>query len=123
MVKLLTMSALLIASVVLNGCKGLTETSATDLTQKYIDGSWNAEKLKLGLLKVDRCSQLMLATDTSATANCTVHVELTEAGKEALRTRTTTFENTWIFIPSGSTMRASFGKQPDGGWLATGVQQ
>ena len=65
---------------------------------------------KLGHLVVDSCEHLLLGTETSATATCKTHINLT---KEA----TVVFGNR----PTEQSLQASFGKKPDGDWIGTQV--
>ncbi len=80
-------------------------------TNKLPSDTFNGAQLILGHLVVDSCENLLLASETTATASCKTHVRLT-AGAVAI-------------FGTGSTERpveATFGKQPDGTWIGTGVQ-
>jgi hypothetical protein len=79
-------------------------------TDKLPKDALHGAVLTLGHLEVDSCEQLLLDTETSASANCKTHVDLTKAAR--------------VIFGSGPTeqiMRSVFGKQPDGTWVATQV--
>ena len=66
--------------------------------------------LKLGHLIVDKCDHLLLRSETAATASCKVHPKVGDAAA--------------AIFGSGATdgmLQASFGKQPDGAWIGTGI--
>jgi hypothetical protein len=90
-----------------------------DLQQDVYGYSWagklpkdalNGAMLKLGHLVVDSCDHLLLGSETSATATCKTHVNLTEAAKGIFGTRSTE-----------QPLQASFGKKPNGTWVATQI--
>jgi len=66
--------------------------------------------LNLGHLVVDSCDRLLLSSETKATASCKTHVALTSAAAAVFGSR-----------PTDRPMDASFGKQPDGTWVGTGI--
>lgn len=72
-----------------------------------LDGS----SLRLGHLEIDSCTGLLLGSETTARARCLAHVKLSsEAG---------------VFLEGADTkgpLKVTFGKQPDGGWVATSVE-
>jgi len=111
MLRIVMVAALLLSLVGLSGCsKNLTESSAVKLVQKYADEK--TEHRELGRAVVDSCDHLLLQTETIATANCKVHVELTDAGKSHFRMEL-----------NGATGSTSFGKTPDGTWVAVSWQR
>ncbi len=86
--------------------KTLTEKSAARILQKASDARRTAETRKLGRLVVDECRELLLQTDTVATAKCRVHVDLTEAGVAANSN-----------APTEEEVRVIFRRKPDGTWI------
>lgn len=99
------MGILTFGLVAVVGCsKTLTDKSAARALQKVGDARQTAETQFV----VDECHELLLETETIATAKCRVHVNLTEAGVAA-----------WGSAPTEWEVAASFGKQPDGTWVAT----
>jgi hypothetical protein len=73
--------------------------------------TFNGERLILGHLVVDSCEHLLLASETAATASCKTHIKLTGGAEAIFASRSTE-----------QSMKASFGKQPDGTWVGTGVE-
>ena len=72
--------------------------------------AFDSSFLKLGRLIVDNCTGLLLDSETVARANCAAHIKLTGEAE--------------VFLPgvnSKGTAMATFRKQPDGGWVASGV--
>ena len=81
-----------------------------DWTDKMPKDALSAGNLKLGNLVVDSCDHLILSSETTATADCKTHVKLTPTAD--------------VLFGQQSTLQrvaASFGKQPDGTWVATGI--
>jgi hypothetical protein len=77
------------------------------LPQGTLDGN---SALVLGSLTVDSCDGLLLDTETTARATCRSHVKLTSAASIIFGSR-----------PTDATLTALYGKQPDGGWVATTI--
>ena len=124
MVKVFMASALVLSLVGLSGCsKDLTASSAVRMVQKCLDERSTTEPLlierrKMGHVVIDSCDHLLLEGETFATANCKLHVELTDAGKAALGDAG---KAALGGRPPEGTVSASFGKQPDGTWIITRV--
>lgn len=72
--------------------------------------AFNGSALNLGHLEVDRCEHVLLSSETTATASCQTHVKLTPFAAAVCGDGST-----------DQTMQASFGKQPDGTWVATNM--
>jgi hypothetical protein len=79
-------------------------------TDKLPKDSINGAMLRLGHLVVESCGHLLLGSETVASASCKTHVKLTSAAESIFGSR-----------PTDQTMQASFGKQPDGTWVGTGI--
>lgn len=79
-------------------------------TDKLPKNIFNGSVLRLGHIVVERCEHLLLVSETTATAACQTHVKLTSAAEVIFGNR-----------PTDQTMQASFGKQPDGSWVGTGI--
>ncbi len=80
-------------------------------TDKLPRDTFNGSLLQLGHLVIDTCDNLLLSSETSATASCSTHIKLTDAAKIIFGERPTT-----------RSLRATFGKQPDGGWVCVNIE-
>lgn len=79
-------------------------------TDKLPKDTISGPTLKLGHLEVDSCQNLLLGSETAATASCKTHVKLTSAAAVIFGSKST-----------DQIMQASFGKQPNGTWVGTQV--
>jgi hypothetical protein len=79
-------------------------------TDKLPKDAFNGAMLKLGRLVLQSCDHLLLGSETTATASCKTQVKLTNAAEVIFGSR-----------PTEQPLLASFGKQPDGTWIGTGV--